>query len=85
MDQIHRYLIQRIFHLKNQIIRRKIKNNNVNIVQQCDMVYIVMKTNSEKNLCLFLESLEFSILTSKILWSQLTNEAKARYNFDLNW
>ncbi len=34
---------------------------------------------------LFLESLEFSMLTSKLLWSQLTNEAKARYNFDLNW
>ncbi|CAF5193888.1 unnamed protein product, partial [Rotaria magnacalcarata] len=30
-------------------------------------------------------SLEFSSLTSKVLWSQLTNEAKSRYNFDLNW
>ena len=30
------------------------------------------------------ESLEFSSLTSKLLWSQLTNEAKSRYNFDLN-
>ncbi|CAF3862709.1 unnamed protein product, partial [Rotaria sordida] len=30
------------------------------------------------------ESLEFSLLTSKILWSQINNEAKSRYNFDLS-
>jgi len=30
------------------------------------------------------ESLEFSAVTSKGLWTQLTNEAKSRYNFDLN-
>ncbi|CAM4854056.1 unnamed protein product [Rotaria socialis] len=30
------------------------------------------------------ESLEFSSLTSEVLWSQLTNEAKSRYSFDLN-
>jgi hypothetical protein len=35
--------------------------------------------------CCCLESLDFSSLTSKILWSQLTTEAKLRYNFDLNW
>ncbi|CAF2154343.1 unnamed protein product [Rotaria magnacalcarata] len=30
------------------------------------------------------ESLDFLSLTSKAIWSQLTNEAKSRYNFDLN-
>jgi len=30
------------------------------------------------------ESLEFSAITSKILWSQLSTEAKSRYSFDLN-
>ncbi|CAF1421234.1 unnamed protein product [Adineta ricciae] len=30
------------------------------------------------------ESMEFSSLTSKLLWIQLTNEAKSRYGFDLN-
>ncbi|CAF4258898.1 unnamed protein product [Rotaria sp. Silwood2] len=30
------------------------------------------------------ESLDFLSLTSKTLWLQLTNEAKSRYNFDLN-
>ncbi|CAF4107604.1 unnamed protein product [Rotaria sp. Silwood2] len=30
------------------------------------------------------ESLEFSTLTSKVLWTQIINEAKSRYNFDLN-
>ncbi|CAF3343891.1 unnamed protein product [Rotaria sp. Silwood1] len=30
------------------------------------------------------ESLDFLSLTSKTFWLQLTNEAKARYNFDLN-
>ncbi|CAF1346965.1 unnamed protein product, partial [Adineta steineri] len=29
------------------------------------------------------ESLEFSSLTSKLLWTQLTNEAKSRFSFDL--
>jgi hypothetical protein len=32
-----------------------------------------------------LESLDFSSLTSKTFWLQLTNEAKAKYNFDLTW
>ncbi|UJR33486.1 hypothetical protein I4U23_020931 [Adineta vaga] len=30
------------------------------------------------------ESLDFLSVTSKTFWSQLSNEAKARYNFDLN-
>ncbi|CAF3605331.1 unnamed protein product [Rotaria sp. Silwood1] len=30
------------------------------------------------------ESLEFSSITSKVLWSQIINEAKSRYSFDLN-
>ena len=34
---------------------------------------------------LSLETMEFSSLTSKLLWTQLTNEAKSRYSFDLNW
>ena len=33
----------------------------------------------------FVESLEFANLTSKSLWLQLANEAKSRYDFDLNW
>jgi len=32
----------------------------------------------------YIESLEFSAITSKILWSQLSTEAKSRYSFDLN-
>ncbi|CAF5200723.1 unnamed protein product, partial [Rotaria magnacalcarata] len=32
----------------------------------------------------FKKSLDFLSLTSKAIWSQLTNEAKSRYNFDLN-
>ena len=42
-------------------------------------IILKMKTFS------FIESLEFSSLTSKVLWSQLTNESKSRYSFDLNW
>lgn len=42
----------------------------------------VIKTSQSISI---LESLDFLSLTSKTLWVQLTNEAKARYNFDLNW
>ena len=41
--------------------------------------------DSQISICCVLESLDFSMLTSKILWSHLATEAKSRFNYDLNW
>ena len=73
---------------------QKANNKKKNKKQQQQRKVSPMMANGEKILKSrieddrfldFVESLEFSSLTSKLLWSQLTADAKSRYSFDLNW
>ena len=75
----------------SQKLNNKKKNKKQQQQQQQQRKHIPMMrngTDSDRGKLfglVVLESLEFSALTPKALWTQLKNESKARYNYDLIW